>query len=322
MHLPIGIIGCGGHAAHHAKNFGSSFILRGVWDTDKEARKKLGKLHKAKSYDSAEELLNDERIQAVMICSPDEFHLDQIEMAIEAGKHVFCEKPLLVPTQSIRKLKDLFAIARAKKLVLTSCHPRRFDRYAMWFREAHRHQNPSLLNSLGKVMGFKFDFSYHKPSSTWKSKRSLLLDHINHEVDLMNYFFGLQPFKAWKLSDGFDRYQVVGIRSDGITFDFNGTRMLTDEKYPEWCRIRFEQGTVVFDTMHKIVEVRNHNENSITIIPNMGIDYDARLASVMHNFYDQIMNGVSENLTEKEMIMNTQAGTLLQEEGIIEVSVS
>ena len=40
------------------------------------------------------EVINDPNVQAVWVCSPSQFHADQIKAAAKAGKHIFCEKPI------------------------------------------------------------------------------------------------------------------------------------------------------------------------------------------------------------------------------------
>lgn len=40
------------------------------------------------------EVINDPDVQAVWVCSPSQFHADQIKAAAKAGKHIFCEKPI------------------------------------------------------------------------------------------------------------------------------------------------------------------------------------------------------------------------------------
>lgn len=44
--------------------------------------------------DDAMEVINDPEVDAVWICSPSQYHADQIKAAAAAGKHVFCEKPI------------------------------------------------------------------------------------------------------------------------------------------------------------------------------------------------------------------------------------
>ena len=49
----------------------------------------------ARAYASLPELLSEERVDVVAICSPREAHLEQVRAALEAGCHVFCEKPFV-----------------------------------------------------------------------------------------------------------------------------------------------------------------------------------------------------------------------------------
>ncbi len=319
MHLNMGIIGCGTHAKHHAENYGDNFLTFGVWDPNAEAMEKIN----GKKYETLEALLAEKQIHAVMICSPDEHHLTQIELALAAGKHVFCEKPLMIPGQDLARLKAAFDLAKGKELVLTSCHPRRFDRPISWLRDRVYPERdiPGFPAKFGRVVSFDFDFSYHTPSNEWKHTRSLLLDHLNHEVDLMNALFGIQGFDAWKLHDGFDHYDVVGKRDDGITFRFRGTRRLKEHNYPEWCRVRFERGEVVMDMMMGLAYVLDHNKKTTETVVNLAIDYEGRLKKVMHDFSGNIRDDHVGYLTPAEMLMNTEAGIVLQKEGIQRINV-
>lgn len=60
-----------------------------------------------KVYTDHRELLADPEVEMVDVCTPTDTHLPLSYAAIEAGKHVLCEKPLA------REAKDAFAIARA-----------------------------------------------------------------------------------------------------------------------------------------------------------------------------------------------------------------
>jgi predicted dehydrogenase len=319
MTLFMAIIGCGEHAWRHSLHYTGEFLTYGVWDPDPKAMKRIG----GKPYETLEALLAEERIDAVMICSPDEYHLKQIVAALVAGKHVFCEKPLMVPGQEMAHLEAAFDLAKEKNLVLTSCHPRRYDRPIWWLRDKvyTGRDDPGFPARFGKVISFDFDFSYHEPSNSWKHTRSLLLDHVNHEVDLMNALFGIRGFDAWKLHDGFDHYDVVGRRDDGITFRFRGTRRLKEQNYPEWCRVRFERGEVVMDMMMGLAYVLDHERKTTEVVPGLSIDYEGRLQKVMYDFYRSVHDGDSGYLTRAEMLMNTEAGIALQNVGLQRINV-
>jgi myo-inositol 2-dehydrogenase/D-chiro-inositol 1-dehydrogenase len=312
--IEIGMIGCGGHAQHHAQSLQRHFVIKTVWDPDPSA---MTQIQSEKKAASLEELLS-ENISAVVICSPDKFHLPQIEMVLAHGKHVLCEKPLLVPGQDIARLAALLQLAKRRHLTFTSCHPRRFDKPALWLRERIYR---SFRGLLGNVIGFSFDFSYHSPLASWKHSRSLLLDHISHEVDLMNFFFGFDSFNAWKLHDNYDQYEVVGQRDDEITFRFRGTRRLVSGKYPEWCSIRFERGEVKAQLTSGVIEVYDHENERKTRYRDLATDYDGRLEGVARDFKQSIVSGCPGYLSHAEMLLNTEAGIILQQYGIQRVTV-
>jgi predicted dehydrogenase len=71
-----------------------------------------------------DELLNDEEIQLVTICTPPTTHYDLAKQSLEAGKNVIVEKPF---TQTLAEAKELFALAAKKGLMIMPYQNRRFD---------------------------------------------------------------------------------------------------------------------------------------------------------------------------------------------------
>jgi predicted dehydrogenase len=198
-------------------------------------------------------------INAVLIGTPDEFHYQDLVLTVKAGLHTFVEKPLGVTSGEINGLEKLLDYAFSKGIVVSSCHPRRYDPPFMWLKN----NLPRFTDELGLPLDFRFDFSYHLPSKDWKHTRGLLLDHANHEVDLLHYLFGHEQFQATKLMDSYDEYHVIGKRNDGFRFSFSGTRKLKTRIYPEWVDIRFEKGEIHLDAHQGIVRVNYHEKDLI-----------------------------------------------------------
>ena len=70
------------------------------------------------------EVLNDPKVKAVVLCTPHTLHTEQIIAAANAGKHVFCEKPLsMTRAGAVRAL----AAINAKQLQIAIGHERRFE---------------------------------------------------------------------------------------------------------------------------------------------------------------------------------------------------
>src|SRR6266849_4210087 len=79
-------------------------ILGSSPDRTREAARELGIAH---AYSSLDELVNDASLTAIHICSPNHVHHEQSKAALEAGKHVMCEKPLAMNTRESQSLVEL-----------------------------------------------------------------------------------------------------------------------------------------------------------------------------------------------------------------------
>lgn len=70
----------------------------------------VAKKYNAKAYDTPTALVADPEVEAVFVCSPDQYHFEYAKAAIEAGKHVFVEKPV---TLDPAELRELIALEKA-----------------------------------------------------------------------------------------------------------------------------------------------------------------------------------------------------------------
>ena len=68
-----------------------------------------------KIYTSLDDMLKDDALDWIYVCSPNSVHYEQSKKALLAGKHVLCEKPFTTTSQ---ELKELISIAKEKHLFL------------------------------------------------------------------------------------------------------------------------------------------------------------------------------------------------------------
>ncbi|MBO5110757.1 MAG: Gfo/Idh/MocA family oxidoreductase [Clostridia bacterium] len=117
----IGIIGCGGIAG--SKHMPSLKKLPNVemvafcdiiLERAENAKAKFGTAD-AKVYEDYKELLKDETIDVVHVCTPNRSHSFITVDALEAGKHVMCEKPMAINAEEAKKMLD--AAERTGKLL-------------------------------------------------------------------------------------------------------------------------------------------------------------------------------------------------------------
>src|SRR5690606_11233415 len=123
--LNVGLIGFGlsgryFHAPFLAVNPG--FRLKKVMERSKnEAQNFNPEIENARTLD---DLLNDESVDLVFVCTPNDTHYDYARKALEKGKHVVIEKPFANTEAEARELTEL---AASKGLILTAYQNRRWD---------------------------------------------------------------------------------------------------------------------------------------------------------------------------------------------------
>lgn len=259
------------------------------------------------SFNSPNELLEAAGLDAVFISSPDEFHTQQLQNAVLQGLHVFCEKPITVTADDAAMLAAILYKAEQKGLVVSSCHPRRFDPPFMDLKE----KLPELVELWGPLKHFDFSFWYHEVTDQWKMNRSLLSDHFGHEIDLVRFLFGVDKFKAQKLADGYDFYEVTGSSDVGVSFRFMGSRALEASVYHESVRLDFAKGALFYNLNTGV----GHELPSGDKFRFPAIDYDARFLAVNRNFLAAIRGTEPCYLSHKDLLSNNLSSVALTEEG-------
>ena len=102
-------------------------------------------------------------IEAVILCSPHQFHADQIVAAAQAGKHVFCEKPLCL---TLADAQRAVASCERNSRLLGIGHERRFEPAIMELRK------DIAAGKLGTILQIEANFSQDKflalPKDNWR----------------------------------------------------------------------------------------------------------------------------------------------------------
>ncbi len=115
--INLGVIGTGWPGQQHARVMSAipQAHLYACADLDAERRSTFAKIHAPeKSVGSYDELLQDPQLDAAIICLPNFLHFPASLAALQAGKHVFCEKP---PTLTAAEMKVLEEEATKRGLV-------------------------------------------------------------------------------------------------------------------------------------------------------------------------------------------------------------
>ncbi|NBC67534.1 Gfo/Idh/MocA family oxidoreductase [Paenibacillus sacheonensis] len=108
--LRWGVIGCAGIAVHSVIpgiKLSETGEVTAIASRDSaKAEETAAKLGIAKAYGSYEEILADQDIDAIYIPLPNHLHMEWSIRAMEAGKHVLCEKPIALNAEEAQRMAD------------------------------------------------------------------------------------------------------------------------------------------------------------------------------------------------------------------------
>ncbi len=117
--MRIAIVGCGFVADYYLKTLPRhpSLELVGVMDRDQSRSERFSTYHAVESYRNFEDLLNDPRVDLVLNLTNPHSHYEVSKACLEAGKHVYSEKPLAT---NFTEAKALVELAERRGLYLSS----------------------------------------------------------------------------------------------------------------------------------------------------------------------------------------------------------
>src|SRR6266567_6670566 len=159
----VGLIGYGAIARGHAESISATpgLDVRAVADISPERRELASRELGVNSYSSADELLRDPDIGLVIVGTPPSVHADPVVAAVQAGKHVVCEKPFAITVDEVDRMIDA---AAAHRRVLTVYQSRRWDPDYLAMREAIRSGRIGELFYMESFIG-----GYSHPCDFWHS---------------------------------------------------------------------------------------------------------------------------------------------------------
>ncbi|MGQ9663169.1 MAG: Gfo/Idh/MocA family protein [Kiritimatiellia bacterium] len=122
----VGIVGCGGIAQTHATGWLSrkeEIEITAVCDIEAKRAQEMAEKTGAKEvFTDYRRLVRLKELDAVDVCTPNKLHTPVVLAALNAGKHVICEKPLAVTAAEVRRMGEL--ADRKKLLLMTAQHMR------------------------------------------------------------------------------------------------------------------------------------------------------------------------------------------------------
>ena len=315
MNIHFAIVGCGHIAQRHARHIltQKEAVLQGGYDIKKERSEQFAANFGVKAYGSLPDVLADEKVDIVVVCSPNGTHYDISLQALEAGKHVLIEKPMTICKE------------HCEDLIRTSLDYNR----ALFVVKQNRFNPPvqavkSLLLSkkLGQIYSVTINCFWNRNEayyrqSDWKGTKKLdggtLFTQYSHFIDIAYYLFG--------------DFEVL----QGVTKNANHQSLIDFEDTGHFI-LRFKKSKAIGSFNYTTAAFRQNMEGSITVFAENGtvkiggkylntIDYqaikDIEISDLPNSnpannygFYegsmsnhDKVINNVVQALNGREKIM-------------------
>ncbi|MFO1500287.1 MAG: inositol 2-dehydrogenase [Verrucomicrobiota bacterium] len=196
--LQIAVIGAGRIGRIHAENIAGRVrgaSLAGVADVNPAAARDLAaQVHASKTSADYRDLLKDPQVQAIAICSATNTHADIIEAAAAAGKHIFCEKPIDLNLERIRRA--LAAVEKAGIKFQVGFN-RRFDPSFAKLKEliaAGKIGQPHILRITSRDPA-------PPPISYVKVSGGIFMDMTIHDFDMTRFMTGSEVEEVYVIGD-------------------------------------------------------------------------------------------------------------------------
>jgi scyllo-inositol 2-dehydrogenase (NADP+) len=185
--IGVGLLGYGAIGRDHAASISdtSGLHLAGVCDLSAERRDAAGREWSVHTHERIDEMLADPEVGLVVVGTPPSAHTEPVLQALEAGKHVVCEKPFALRAADGDRMIDL---AAARHSVLTVYQSRRWDPDFVAMRDVAR------SGSIGEPFYMEsFIGGYDHPCDLWHSHEPIsggtIYDWGSHYFDWILQLF-------------------------------------------------------------------------------------------------------------------------------------
>ena len=187
--LGVGVIGAGRIGMVHLEALNSCQSAKAVIisnPTESKARAAAEKYRLDHFTDDAAEVINHPEVEAVWICSPSQFHAEQIKACAAAGKHVFCEKPIATDLQETVEAINACNVAGVK---LMTALQRRFD------PNFRRVKHAIEVGEVGEIVQVKLCSRDPAPPpfEYVAGGGGLFKDMAVHDLDMARFLMGCEP---------------------------------------------------------------------------------------------------------------------------------
>jgi len=211
----IGVVGLGIMGEQYTRIYQSHPLaeVTAIATRNPERLEKIGnQYHISRRYTDFARMLAETPIDAVCVATPDFAHYAPVKTALEAGKHVLCEKPF---TTNLDEADELLRLSRSRprqKLQVSFNH--------RWLAAYYHGYTAIRGGSIGRPLA-----GYARKNDTiwvsaeminWAAQTTPMHFLGSHDIDLMRWFFASEPVEAHAYGSkgvlaarGIDTYDVI-----------------------------------------------------------------------------------------------------------------
>ncbi|HZQ04557.1 MAG TPA: Gfo/Idh/MocA family oxidoreductase [Gaiellaceae bacterium] len=190
--IRVGQAGLGAWGSNLARNVDELAELVWLCDTDEAARRHARKrFPSARLTASFDDLLADTELEAVVIATPVPTHYALARAALDAGKHVFVEKP---PAMHGAEMEELIALAESSGLVLMPGH------LLLYHPGVRKLKDLIDAGELGEVLCI---YGNRQNLGKIRKDENALWSLGVHDLSVILYLVGEEPSEAWARGNAF-----------------------------------------------------------------------------------------------------------------------
>lgn len=191
--IRVAVVGCGRISKNHfgsIEKYPEELELAAVCDVDRQVLKEHSEKCSVKGYHSLEAMLNEEKLDLVVLCTPSGLHSSQAEMVARAGMHVMTEKPMATRWgDGVRMVK---ACDEAGVRMFVVKQNRRNATLQML-------KNAVEKKRFGKIYMVNVNVFWTRPQEyydtakwrgTWEFDGGAFMNQASHYVDLLDWLIG------------------------------------------------------------------------------------------------------------------------------------
>lgn len=249
--IVLGVIGLSMGYAHLKGALACGAEIGGICDTNEETMDKVAReqnIDSSKKFADYKDLLAVEEINTVIIATPDQLHRNMVVDALNAGKHVMCEKPLALNKEDIDTIIAASKATDKKFMVGQIC------RFTPGFLKAKEIIDSGVI---GEVYFAESEYAHDyvkilKPGN-WRCdpERNGLVGGGCHAVDLLRWYLG-DPVEVF----GYGTHKVLPT----VTYDDANLALMKFENgamakvfVSTGCKRDYTMRTVIYGTKGTII---------------------------------------------------------------------